>query len=102
MENEDIIVHCWDEFTPTCSAGIKHDPCEVLQRNAQFLIDSSKKIDGYDSEVIKGMQEAYARESYDQVIDLAYRYDRQNRFKEQQSPLVRFRQFFQNVISLLK
>lgn len=57
---------------------VLHCPEGTMKSNAAFLIESSEKID-YDSDILSKMKEAYEREDYDDVIDLAYLHDRNKR-----------------------
>lgn len=62
-----------------CDPGERHDPSEIMERNAAFLIDSSRKIAGYDEFTLSRMQLAFDLGNYPEVIDLAYRHDREHR-----------------------
>ncbi len=59
--------------------GVRHPPSDVLQRNAEFLIESSEKIADYDPGIQERMKGAYARKSYDEVVSLAFECDHSKR-----------------------
>lgn len=57
----------------------KHDHAKTSKRNALFLIESSERLDDYDSDTLMEMKRAYERGNYDDVADLAYLQDRSRR-----------------------
>ncbi|MHA2281544.1 MAG: hypothetical protein ACXAC5_11920 [Promethearchaeota archaeon] len=92
----------------TCGPGKRHDPSEVMQRNAEFLLESSKKIRSYDETTLLRMQQAFDCTNYAQVIDLAYQHDRRRRqgtsrciFSPNDSRLGRVKQFVANILTIL-
>jgi len=60
------------------SQGFRHNPKDTLKRNAAFLIESSEKI-GYNQEVLFKMKKSFDLGEYDDVLDLACLYDREQR-----------------------
>jgi hypothetical protein len=92
----------------TCDPGERHDPSEVMQRNAEFLLESSKKVAGYNEQILFLMQRALDLGNYSEVIDLAYQHDRERRqnstrsvFVPAGSRLERVKQFVANILTLL-
>ncbi len=69
----------WGLFEEACDPGERHDPVEIMERNAAFLIESSHKIAGYDEVTLSQMEQAFDLGNYPKVIDLAYQYDRERR-----------------------
>lgn len=59
--------------------GITHPHQETSKRNALFLIESSEGLTDYDSDTLMEMKQAYKKDCYDDVADLAYLYDRNRR-----------------------
>lgn len=59
--------------------GITHPHQETSKRNALFLIESSEGLVDYDSDTLVEMKQAYEKDRYDDVADLAYLYDRNRR-----------------------
>jgi len=91
----------------TCDPGKRHNPVEVMERNAAFLIESSHKIVDYDKDILVNMQKAFELKNYPRVIDLAYQHDRKLRCKASldsypsNSHLNRVKCFIANVLNLL-
>lgn len=54
----------------------------LMKRNAAWLIEASEKIKSYDTQTLDDMKTAYAQQDYDDVVDLAYLHDRENRPKK--------------------
>ena len=106
---EEAVIDEADWFTDkerkeTCAPGIRHNPEEILQRNAQFLIESSKHISSYDPSVLSAMQESYDSGNFRRVVELAYSHDRMTRPSKEpndpeESPL---RDFISDLITLLE
>jgi hypothetical protein len=113
MENHDLnnFERAWllEEDEETCDPGIRHDPSEIMQRNAAFLLESSRKISSYDQSTLMRMQTAFDVGNYSRVIELAYEHDRTRRQgrhlfstpSSARTPLTRVRQFVANIISFL-
>lgn len=59
----------------TCDPGVRHDPEEVLKRNALFLLNSSRKIESYDKLMILKMEQFFDKEDYKRVIELCCEHD---------------------------
>lgn len=100
----------WENRNETCDPGKHHDPSEVLERNAAFLIESSHKISGYDEITLSRMEQNFELGNYSTVIDLAYYHDRKCRGSRQSSSEVsvsishldRVKHFVSNVLSFLQ
>lgn len=60
----------------------RHDPEETLRKNAQFLIESSRKLPDYVPKILSGMENAYRRHDYQTVIELAVQHDSNHRRKK--------------------
>lgn len=56
-----------------------HDHKETLKRNAQFLIESSRKLPDYSPVLLLSMENAFHRSDYEAVIDYAMQHDTNTR-----------------------
>lgn len=89
-----------------CGPGEHHDPSDIMQRNAAFLLESSKRIKGYNEAILLQMTSSYDFGNYARVIELAYQTDRERRqgknlFSPVHTPLTRVHQFVANIIRFL-
>jgi len=108
--NLDDFEQAWsDEPEKICDPGVRHDPSEIMKRNAAFLLESSRKINSYDRATLSQMQSHFDQGQYSRVIELAYQHDRVRREahpfspnQTPQTPLTRVRQFVASVLRFLK
>lgn len=52
-----------------------HDHKETLKKNAQFLIESSRKLPDYSPTLLLSMENAFRRSDYESVVDFAMQHD---------------------------
>jgi len=115
LKNLDMLTRLEGEDLITCTSNLhvkdpKHfkntiyDCKETTQQNALFLIESFKLIKNDESNTLIEMKQAYEKEDYDDVIDLAYLHDRYTRsvvhadekIQKIRSPWKRFFSLFEN------
>ncbi len=105
MEKKDITTEMIEkllaEGNQSCDPGVRHNPAETLQRNAGFLIESSEKNKNYDEMTILRMKAAYYQGDYNQVIELAYLYDREQRPDSPTAKSFSPTKFVKNIIRFL-
>lgn len=77
IEEERSQVFIEETLTPTeIFSGTLHPHNETAKNNAEFLIESSERIDYYDSDTLAEMKRAYEKDNFDDVADIAYLHDR--------------------------
>jgi len=58
---------------------IQHHPEDTLKKNAQFLVESSRKLPDYPPKLLISMETALKENDYKQVIELAIKQDANKR-----------------------